>query len=114
MTIKQAVKRLEALGFDMSKPRHNFVGTSRYGAQSAEPFDFGKNHVLTTPFRDVFFAECIGGWYVTSHIKFQARDYRRRHIYQADIRNIFGGGSTLQEAIEQFETDFKAKVGVKI
>jgi hypothetical protein len=104
MTIIQASKRLQALGFNMKG-----VGSPHFGQMNPEPFTFGQHHVLTPPWRTVFFAPCNGGWYVTSSIRFEARKYRHRYSYTAQILNIFGGGKTLEEAITEFENNFKTK-----
>jgi hypothetical protein len=108
MNTNQAVKRLKVLGFTMSKD-----GVKSWGSQTPEPFDPEKNdrryHILSPPFRDVFFGQCNGGWYVTSSIIFSARIFRCRNKYTARKYNIFGGGKTLEEAMLEFEVNFRVK-----
>jgi hypothetical protein len=107
MNVKQAAGRLTKLGFTMNPAG---ADCSRFGTMTPEPFTT-EFHIHSTPFRDVFFAKCKGGWYVTSHIKFKARRYRARmyNTFECHTKNIFGSGDTLLKAITEFETNFKAK-----
>ena len=103
MNKQQAIIRLKNLGF-----KFDFVSIS-FGTMDAEPIDMRPDH-FTPIHRDVYFAPCCGGWYVTSHILgTMRRRYRRRNSEKTDVANIFGGGKTLQEAIEVFERNFKSK-----
>ena len=85
-------------------------GCMTWGHQLPEAFTFSPNHILGTPTRDVYFGKAVGGYYITSHIYFQARNYRCRYRYRAEILNIFGMGNTLKLAIENFEKNFTGKV----
>ncbi len=105
MTIREAAKRLKALGFQFFERS----GTC-WGEMTAEEFDPGKCYVLSEPFRDVFIGECKDGWYVTSHIHFTAQRYHYNVVtHRATILNIFGGGKTLEHALEEFEHNFVNK-----
>ena len=108
ITITQARQRLAALGFEMGK-----YGTPNWGMMSPpELFTHGTTHVLSPPFRDVFIGKAKGGWYITSHIKFSARRFRARlyNTYTEELKNIFGHGRTLLDAIQDFENNFNLKV----
>jgi hypothetical protein len=104
MNIKQAAARLTKLGFTMNPPGAN---CERWGRKSAEVFET-PYHIVSTPFRDVFFARCKGGWYVTSHIKFTARRKRARlyNTFEHRMLNIFGSGRTLELATNNFTANF--------
>lgn len=106
MNIKQARKRLELLGFTFPLPL-----PSAWGRKVPEKFET-EFHILETPIRDIYFAEAKGGWYVTSHIYFQARRFRARqyNTFKASILNIFGYGATLEEAIGNFAYNFNSKI----
>jgi hypothetical protein len=108
MNSRQAAKRLTALGFKINPPG---AGCQRYGTTTPELFTTDL-HVLSVPFRDVFFARAKGGWYVTSHIKFTARRRRARlyNTFGAELKNIFGHGRTLELAIKDFENNYNLKV----
>lgn len=106
MNIKQASKILASLGFNMgvdNTPIH-------YGTQPAEPF-FPIGAATFKPIsRDVFIGKCHNGWYVTSHLNGIVRmKWQRSFAGNASYLNIFGGGSTLQDAIEIFVMHFKSK-----
>jgi hypothetical protein len=100
MNIPQAVSRLKKLGFDMSH--------EKWGTIEAEPYDVGKDH-FTPRHRDVYIGRVKTGWYITSDIKGKMRGYRCRRVFDTNIGNIIGIGSTLKEALEQFEANFKSK-----
>jgi hypothetical protein len=102
MTLIQAIKRLSNLGFEMGTQ-----DVAHWGKKFPEKFSFEPHHVLTRPFRDVFIGEAKGGWYITSNIHFEARRYRYRYTYMARIKNIFGHGKTLNEAVNDFTKNFK-------
>lgn len=77
-----------------------------------ELFTHANLHVLSVPFRDVFIGKAVNGWYITSHIKFTARRFRCRkyNTFTAELKNIFGHGHTLLDAVEDFEKNFMFKV----
>ena len=101
MTFTQARKRLEKLGFG------EWIGT--WGCKAPESYDCKSDHFVPRN-RDVFFAKCNDGYYVTSHIRGKLRRYRCKTWYNdVDKANIFGGGKTLREAIEVFEKNFLSK-----
>ena len=103
--MRQAIKRLVALGFQMGMAR-----IPRWGWITPEFYPVGKDH-FTPKTRDVFIGKAKGGYYVTSHLRGTMRRYRCRQVNKdCDIANIFGGGKTLQEAIDQFCTKFEAKI----
>jgi len=99
MKISQATRNLAALGFKMNE-------TGKWGSQPAEHFPTFKDHVLSTPFRDVYIGHVPKGWYITSHIHFHRRKYRARHSEPAQLLNIFGGGKTLSAAMTEFVLNF--------
>ena len=106
MTLSKAIQRLKTLGFNISPSQ---ASDSVWGRQEPETFDFSPSHITSTPFRDVFIGKAKGGWYVTSHIKFKGRIYRHRHEQNFEILNIFGGGKTLEDAMLEFEVNFRSK-----
>ena len=105
MTLNQAIKRLTTLGFKMGL----VSDVPHWGRMDAEPFDIKPDHVLSPPSRDVFIGHVNSGWYITSHIKFKCRLYRHHHTFDSQRFNIFGGGKTLEEAMLEFEVNFRAK-----
>jgi hypothetical protein len=115
MILIEAIKILSDLGFHMGADDKNVTS---WGQMEAEPFDIGKDHVVTEPYpnviiggpcRNVFIGQAVNGWYVTSHIRFSCRRYRCRRIELREIKNIFGGGKTLEEAVNNFVHNFKTK-----
>lgn len=108
MTLKQARRQLEQLGFVFPKDNKCLDGTIRWAYQSPETKYSGIHHFQPL-FRDVFIGKAKGGFYVTSHIKGKMRHYRCRYWYDADILNIFGHGSTLQMAIDSFVANFNTR-----
>ena len=101
MTMKQVIKRLTLLGFSMTH------GT--WGSQSPEAYNVKPDHFIPL-FRDVFVGKSVGGYYVTSHIKGKMRRYRCREWFETTVGNIFGGGSTLEQAMLEFEVNFRNKI----
>jgi hypothetical protein len=82
---------------------------SIWGTIAPEPHSVGKNHFKAL-LREVYVAEAVGGWYVTSNIIGWMRFYRCRTVdYHHRILNIFGHGKTPVEAVQMFLTNFKAK-----
>ena len=106
MNIKQASQKLSLLGFQMGIDNTPM----NFGTIVSEPF-FPVGAADFKPiFRHVFIGKCHKGYYVTSHIKGYVRmKWERCEPYEAEYRNIFGGGSTLKEAIDTFVSNFKAK-----
>ena len=107
MTIAEVARRLTLLGFKMGAVKD----VPEWGKRPlTEHFDFRPNHVLTTPYRDVYIGECQGGWYITSHIYFRGRMFRRRkyNVEHMKVRNLFGGGATLAQAFAIFRIEFLA------
>jgi len=93
---------LESVGFKMSQV--NF-GTTR-----PEPIDVGKDH-FAPRFRDVFIGETFNHhFYVTSHIHGLYRGYRCRlyNAYEKTLMNIFGMGTTAEQAVQDFINHFTA------
>lgn len=85
-----------------------FLKGTQWGQQTPEPYDTGKDHFIPQ-MRDVFIGTAKGGFYVTSHLKGKMRQFRCRTWFDTDVGNIFGGGSTLQEAISEFVANFLSK-----
>lgn len=105
MNMKQASQELAKLGFNMGVNNTSI----NYGVIASEPF-FPVGAKEFTPInRHVFIGSCVNGFYVTSHIKGYVRMKYHRHTDEATYKNIFGGGSTLQEAIATFVSNFKSK-----
>jgi len=104
MTIREAAKRLKALGFQFFEQ-----SGIRWGEMPAEDFDPGKCYVLSEPYRDVFIGEIASGWYITSHINFHAQRHHYQDTHRATVLNIFGSGKTLEHALEEFEHNFENK-----
>lgn len=104
MTLKQATKRLASLGFKME-----MSGGCIRGSIGAEAFNYFPHDIQSTPMRDLFIGETKDGWYITSHINFKGKRFRNTGTHYATILNIFGSGTTLKEAIEEFEDHFKRK-----
>lgn len=105
MTLKQAIKKLAALGFKMKGSAGCVHGTI-----GAEAFNYYPHEILSEPMRDVFVGETKTGWYVTSHINFKGKRFRSTMPHFATILNIFGSGQTLEDAIEEFERHFNLKM----
>jgi hypothetical protein len=105
MTLKQAVKRLAALGFKME----DGTGCVR-GLIGAEAFNAFPINILSTPMRDVFVGQTSKGWQVTSYINFQGRHIREKTTHLATILNIMGNGATLDEAMDDFVDRFNKKI----
>jgi hypothetical protein len=103
MNKSTAIKRMRKLGFKMG------VGDCpHFGVQNAEPY-YVNGHWSPVN-RDVFIAFCNGGFYITSHIYGMFRRFREKGLaYKITVANIFGGGNTLQEAVETFEKNFLTK-----
>ena len=102
MTIAQARKKLESLGFRM---------VVRWGSQKAESFPqtfIGQNHFIPK-FRDVFIGHVPSGWYITSHIHGNMIKYKQTEEERVTICNIFGHGKTLAKAMKDFVSNFKTK-----
>lgn len=109
ISITQVRQRIAALGFEM-----NPLGADckNYGRMDAEPYTDSTYHILSKPFRSVFIAKCINGWYITSHIHFNARKFRARldNTGWVERKNIFGHGVTLKDAVRDFEINYYLKI----
>ena len=106
MNMEQASQTLASLGFNMGVNNT----PSNFGTKTAEPFWPVDAASFKPIFRHVFIGTCVNGFYVTSHIKgYVRRKYERCQPYEATYKNIFGGGSTLQIAIDNFVKNFKSK-----
>jgi|ERR1041384_1244529 hypothetical protein len=107
MTLKQARKELEKLGFKFSD--------KKFGTMPPEDFtnDLIKNNHWKPEFRSVYIASDypIGGPYITSSIHGKYRRFRahKHNEYRREFGNIFAHGKTLKEAIDNFVKDFKVK-----
>jgi len=104
MTLKQATKRLASLGFKMS-----IADGCVKGSIGAEAFNYFPHDILSEPMRDLFIGETKDGWYLTSHINFKGKRFRSTETHYATILNIFGSGKTLQNAMDEFESNFERK-----
>ena len=104
MKLPEAIKRLSSLGFKMGV----VDAVPFWGTIEAEPCDSGKDS-FTPLYRDVFIGRAKGGWYITSHIKGTYRRYRCRNEQQVCRANIFGGGTTLEEALTEFVVHFNRR-----
>ncbi len=104
MTLKQAIKRLTVLGFEME-----VTGGCVKGERGAEAFTYYPHDILSTPMRDVYIGETSNGWHATSHIIFKGKRFRHTDTHYATILNIFGSGDTLEKAIDEFEDHFNRK-----
>lgn len=104
MTRKQAIKRLQSLGFEISKDPY-----FTWGKMAPEPYDM-KPHHFTPWFRDVSMGKAVGGYYITSSIKGTMRRYRCRKLHSAHVGNIFGKGTNLELAMADFEHNFNNKI----
>lgn len=103
MNMTQAIRRMRKLGFNMGN--HD---CPHFGVQAAEPY-YVNGHWSPSN-RDVFIAPCHGGFYITSHIYGMFRHFKQKGLaYKITVANIFGGGKTLREAVEQFEKNFLTK-----
>jgi len=105
MTLKQAVKQLAALGFQMN----DGTGCVR-GIKGAEEFNSYPIKILSTPMRDVFVGQTSKGWQVTSYINFQGQHIHEKTTHHATILNIMGSGATIDEAVEDFTDRFNKKI----
>lgn len=108
MTLRQARARLSKIGFTFDPAFRCMDGTLRFGFTQAETVDVGKHH-FNPRNRDIYIASCNDGFYVTSHVRGIMRRYRCRHWEPTQIKNIFGGGATLKEAIDKFCANFESK-----
>lgn len=106
MNMKQASRELANLGFKMDVDNTPI----NFGTMPAEPFFPIGAATFKPTFRDVFIGKCHKGYYVTSDIKGIVRmKWQRGFAGNASYMNIFGGGSTLKEAIDTFVNNFKTK-----
>ena len=104
MNKTQAISRMRKLGFNMGTQKE----CPHFGVITAESY-YVAGHWSPIN-RDVFIAPCHGGWYITSHIYGMFRCFHQRGLaYKITVANIFGGGNTLQEAVETFEKNFLTK-----
>jgi hypothetical protein len=106
---RRAVARLTALGFNMTAD-----GSTHplWGRKSADMFNSGTLHVLSVPFRDVLITRSPNGWYVSSHIKFNARRKHARltNTFVNQVKSVFGFGKTMEQALNDFEIMFQEHV----
>jgi hypothetical protein len=106
MTLKQARKELEKLGFRFTTPH--------WGTMPPEEFTndlIACNHWKPSG-RDVYIANRYDkGVYITSSIHGMFRRYKARYYneYRREFGNIFAYGKTLQEAVKNFIRDFTNK-----
>ena len=92
---EQSNNLLREVGFDIIES--TITGTSLWGNIKPEPYSVGKNH-FKPYFRDVYVGECNGGYYVSSHIVGDYREYRCRRTYpNTNIANIYAWGTTMVE-----------------
>jgi hypothetical protein len=104
MDLTEIKNLLEEAGFNIGKVEEK----SLFGTIQPEHIQVGKNH-FTPRFRYVYFADAVGGYYVTSCISGDYRKYRGRHWEPVNLANIFGHGKTPIEAVKHFLKNFKAK-----
>ena len=102
MNLVKARKQLRELGFSMSPTSENF------GTIEAEPYNVGKDHFRARN-RNVYIGTSKTGAYVTSHISGWMRKYRCRNENEITLGNIFGGGKTLEIAMNEFVANFQNK-----
>lgn len=106
MDMDQASNKLASIGFKMGIDDTPI----NFGTQPSEVFFPVGAKDFIPKFRDVFIGTCVNGFYVTSHIKGYVRmKWERCQPYEANYKNIFGGGSTLKQAIETFVRNFQTK-----
>jgi len=101
MNRKNATNLLINAGFKME--------SAKWGSMAPEPYSAGKNH-FKPYFRDVFIGECVDGFYVTSNIVGDYREYRCHKTYpNTNVANIHGHGKTETDAVENFLVNFNSK-----
>ena len=116
MTLRQARRELEKLGFKFDPLNKTLAGPVRFGTIPAEPYDVSPNHFVPK-FRHVWISnknphfdpKTLIRFSISSSIKGVWRKYRARNPYERDLANIFSMGKTLGEAVENFVNDFKLK-----
>lgn len=109
MRISQALSRLTKLGFTVGHVPH----ASHWGKKDVEPEFFQRKgieqfHVIKGKHepelhRDVYIGKCKNGWYVTSSIVFTRKNFACRNSFLCKMMNVYGGGKTLQSAMDIFE-----------
>lgn len=109
ISITQARQRMADLGFEMNPPG---ACHRNWGRKPAEIFTHPGYHCLSVPFRDVFISKAVGGWVITSHIKFNARKFRSRlsNTFMLERKFICGWGATLKDAVQDFEVNYNLKI----
>lgn len=110
MNLDEVKNLLTLAGFTILPDRDDdpMKGKTVFGTVEAEKISVGKDHFIPH-YRTVFFAEAVGGFYVTSNIVGNLRKYRGRQWNPAEFNNIFGHGKTPVEAVNNFLSNFKQK-----
>jgi len=113
MTIKQAITKLESLGFQF------LPENGRWGTIEAEPYtnDLIKNNHWSVKYRSVYISSLnhrVTGdnfYYITSsiHGKYRRNRARKYNEWNREFANIFVSGKTLEETINKFLEDFETK-----
>ena len=116
MTLQQARKQLEKIGFTFDTNHKTLEGSIRFGTCNSEKYDVSPNH-FTPKFRHVWISSknkhydpvTLNRFHVSSSIKGVYRKYRSKNSFETDLGNIFGIGKTLEEAVNDFVSLLKSK-----
>ena len=109
MNIAQVRLKLRKLGFQ-------FDGTSRYGVHKDREIVRLKYYHPANGRRDIYVSTQMyrgsnkSFYYITSHLKtLQRRKWTQRYE-EIKLKNIFGSGITLEDALNDFEQDWNKKM----
>ena len=116
MTLKQARRELEKLGFRFDPKHKTLFGHLRFGTTDAEFYDVAPDHFVTK-FRDVWISnknphfnpKTMMRFDISSNIVGKWRKYRTQKSYTVNAANIFSMGKNLTEAVQNFKKDFNSK-----
>jgi hypothetical protein len=116
MTLRQARAALGKLGFKFDSSLKFMDGSLRFGMIAPEPVTFwpdtftpnSRHLVISSKNKNVDPAtgNCFS---VSSSISGNYRKFRHKYAYRTDVKNIFGMGKTLREAVEDFRIKFNTK-----
>jgi hypothetical protein len=121
MTLKQARKALEKVGFNFSNGKIT-DGSIRFGTRPPEIVNCAPNH-FAPKFRHVWISKEARGkcraangvnFLVGSHLKGTYRRHRGhiQNAYDRDLFYVSGLGTSLEQAVENFLIEFKNQVKI--
>lgn len=119
MTLNQARRRLEKLGFEFPEGGKDSKGNRRMGFRyTKEKVNVGLDS-FGQKFRTVWISEKNPNFdprtnvrfLVSGHLQGERRGYRchKHNTYSSQINYVHGLGTTLEEAVNNFVSDFESK-----